>query len=169
MKEEQLFKVLRELMKNARQSDRAIAEKLNVSQPTVTRARTTLEKGYINGYTAIPSFPKIGYELIAITLVKVKKSLPLKEQQEVMDKGRKWAQENPNVVFAAICSGMGMNGLMMSFHRNYGEYVEFMKKYRSEWTDIIAFQESVMIHMSDDQLVKPLVFAGLIEGQKGKS
>jgi DNA-binding Lrp family transcriptional regulator len=36
MKEEQLSRVLRELMKNSRQSGRAIAEKLSVSQPTVT-------------------------------------------------------------------------------------------------------------------------------------
>jgi DNA-binding Lrp family transcriptional regulator len=69
MKEKLLLNVLRELMKNSRQSDRTIAERLGISQPTVTRARITLEKkNYINRYTAIPSFPKIGYELIAISL-----------------------------------------------------------------------------------------------------
>jgi DNA-binding Lrp family transcriptional regulator len=46
-------------MQNARQSDRTIAEKLGISQPTVTRARIALEKkNYIDEYTAILSFQK---------------------------------------------------------------------------------------------------------------
>lgn len=163
MKEEQLLEVLCELMKNARQSDRAIAGKLHVSQPTVTRARTTLEKKhYINGYTAIPSFPKIGYELIAITFVKTRTGISSKERQEAVAEGRKWTQEQPNIVFAAICNGMGANGVMMSFHKSYSDYVEFMKTYKSQWNNVVTFQESIMIYMNEDQLIKPLMFASLI-------
>jgi len=88
LKEELLLKVLKELIINARQSDRVIAQKLQVSQPTVTRARINLEKGYINGYTAIPSFPKIGYELIALTFVKTLSSLSREERRRAGEKGK---------------------------------------------------------------------------------
>jgi DNA-binding Lrp family transcriptional regulator len=167
MKEKMLLNVLYELMKNSRQSDRTIAEKLNVSQPTVTRARIALEKNnYINGYTAIPSFPKIGYELIVISFVKTKTSLPLKERLEAIEEGRKWNQEQPNIVFSAMCNGMGANGMMISFHKSYSDYVEFMKAYKSKWNKVVTFMESIMIHMSDEQLIKPLTFASLIEPSK---
>lgn len=168
MKEKQLLTVLHELMKNARQSDRAIVEKLNVSQPTVTRARAQLEKEYINGYTAIPSFPKIGYELIAITFVKTTPGLPNKEGTEAIAKARKWIQAQSNVVFAAMCTGMGVNGIMLSFHKNYSDYVEFMRNYKTEWGTVVSFPESIMIYMSEDQLIKPLTFAALIEPSKDK-
>jgi DNA-binding Lrp family transcriptional regulator len=168
MKEKQLLTVLYELMKNARQSDRSIAEKLGVSQPTVTRARAQLEKEYINGYTAIPSFPKIGYELIAITFMKVLPELSTEERINAMSEGRKWAQAQPRVVFAAICTGMGMNGVMLSFHESYSDYVEFMRKYKTEWGNRLSFPESIMIYMNEDQLMKPLTLASLIEPTKDK-
>jgi len=166
MKESLLMKVLYELMKNARQSDRAIAEKLQVSQPTVTRARTYLEKNYISEYTAIPSFPKIGYEIIAITFVKTNLSLSPEERMKAGKKGRQWTLSQPNVVFAAQCNGMGFTGLMISFHKNYSDYVDFMKKCRNEWSGAVTFQESIMIHMREEQMIKPLVFASLIETER---
>jgi DNA-binding Lrp family transcriptional regulator len=55
MKRQKLdLKLIAELMKNSKQSDRELAKKLGVSQPTVTRTRTRLEKeGYIKEYTLI--------------------------------------------------------------------------------------------------------------------
>jgi DNA-binding Lrp family transcriptional regulator len=38
------LKILSELMKNARISDRELAKKIGVSQPTVSRIRSRLEK-----------------------------------------------------------------------------------------------------------------------------
>jgi DNA-binding Lrp family transcriptional regulator len=56
------LKVLSGLIKNSKISDRELAKTIGVSQPTVTRARTRLEKnGYIQEYTAIPNFAKLGY------------------------------------------------------------------------------------------------------------
>jgi DNA-binding Lrp family transcriptional regulator len=38
------LKLISELMKNSRKSDRELAKKIGVSQPTVTRTRTKLQK-----------------------------------------------------------------------------------------------------------------------------
>ena len=55
------LKILSELMKNARISDRELAKKIGVSQPTVSRIRSRLEKeGYIRGYTVLPNLRKLG-------------------------------------------------------------------------------------------------------------
>lgn len=56
MKEEKLIRLLREMLKNSKRSDREIAKSLEVSQPTVTRTRARLEKEYLETYTVIPDF-----------------------------------------------------------------------------------------------------------------
>jgi DNA-binding Lrp family transcriptional regulator len=166
MKEEQRLRVLCELMKNSRQSDRAIAKKLNVSQPTVTRARAEIEKEYVKEYTLIPDFAKIGYEVMAITFVKTNPSLSPKERLEAIERGRKWSHERPNIVFSSICQGMGMTGVVISFHKTYSDFIEFTRKHRAEWSDIISDSETVLISISKDHIVKPFLFSCLTEDIK---
>lgn len=51
------WKILSELMKNSKISDRELVDKIDSSQPTVNRHRKRLEKqGYIREYTMIPDF-----------------------------------------------------------------------------------------------------------------
>jgi DNA-binding Lrp family transcriptional regulator len=50
------LEVFFELIKNSKKSDRDIAKKLNISQPTVTRVRKKLERTVIKAYTLVPSF-----------------------------------------------------------------------------------------------------------------
>jgi Lrp/AsnC family transcriptional regulator for asnA, asnC and gidA len=67
MKEVEL-KLVSELMKNSRRSDRDLAKAIGVSQPTVTRTRSRLEReGIIREYTMIPDFGKLGYKIMALT------------------------------------------------------------------------------------------------------
>jgi DNA-binding Lrp family transcriptional regulator len=163
MKEEKLLRVLCELMKNARQSDRAIAEKLHVSQPTVTRARAEVEKKYVREYTVIPDFANIGYEVMAITFVKVKQSFPRNEQEKVVERGRRWSQSQPNIIFSSACHGMGMNGVIISFHKTYSDYLEFTRKHRNEWGDVLSSYESVLISTKEGDIAKYLSFPCLTE------
>ena len=72
MKEKDMVKLLFEMLKNSRRSDRELAKVLGVSQPTVTRTRQRLEKEYIRSYTLFPLFDKIGYGIIAFTFFKSK-------------------------------------------------------------------------------------------------
>jgi DNA-binding Lrp family transcriptional regulator len=68
MKDTEL-KLISELMKNSRRSDRELAKVIDSTQPTVTRMRRKLEKsGIIKEYTMIPDFNKLGYKLCSITL-----------------------------------------------------------------------------------------------------
>lgn len=167
MKEEHLLKVLCELMANSRQSDRSIAEKLQISQPTATRARTELQKkGYVHEYTLVPDFPKIGYELMAITLVKTKEFLSEEERKKRQERARNWAHQQPNVAFGAASEGMGMNGVMISFHTTFSEYIEFTRKYTSEWSDIFEAHEAILVNMH--MVAKNFSFACLSKDMKEK-
>ena len=66
------YKLLFELMKDSHRSDRQLAKALGVSQPTVTRRRAMLEENFIEGYTVIPKFGQIGFEISAFTFIKSK-------------------------------------------------------------------------------------------------
>ena len=67
-------------MRNSRRSDRDIAKAIGVSQPTVNRIIKKLEKeGYIEEYTMTLNFHKLGYEILALTFVKLRAGLTPEE------------------------------------------------------------------------------------------
>jgi len=77
LKKGSALKMLNELLRDCKQSDREISKKVNVSQPTMTRARTQLEKlGIIKSYMAIPDFAKIGFTFGAVATCELRKPLP---------------------------------------------------------------------------------------------
>jgi len=60
-----MMRLLLELMKDSKRSDRELAKVLGVSQPTVSRMRSRLVKeGIIREFTVIPNFVKMGYEIM---------------------------------------------------------------------------------------------------------
>ena len=78
------LKLLSELLRNSRRSDRELAKVLGVSQPTVSRIIAKLKKeGFIRNYTIIPDFAKLGYGLLAITFVKLKSAYSNEETEKI--------------------------------------------------------------------------------------
>lgn len=149
-------KILFELIKNARRSDRELAKILNVSQPTVTRKRAHIEKDYIDGYTAIPRWEKIGFEIVAFTFVKhnIKYAKP-KESEETFRKVKEWMLKQPNAVFAIEGQGMGWDGIFVSLHKNYSDFTEFIKKHNSEFSGLLIDCQSFISTISPTTVRKP--------------
>ena len=158
------FKILAELMKNSKISDRNLAKKIGVSQPTITRRRARLEKDVIDGYTMIPKWEKIGYKLLAIILVKSKRLYSTEEKYNVIRKrGFEWLRKHPNVIMGGACEGLGVNSFIMSVHKNYGEYDEFMQKSRLEMGDLVDDVKTLLINLSAKERLKPLHLKYLAE------
>src|SRR5512136_1435834 len=89
-------KLLAELVRNSRRSDRELAKAIGVSQPTITRKRALIEKELIDGYTAIPKWEKLCYELFAITFVKIRAAIASEEEyDETRKKGFEWLAKQP--------------------------------------------------------------------------
>ncbi|MGA3192039.1 MAG: Lrp/AsnC family transcriptional regulator [Candidatus Bathyarchaeia archaeon] len=150
------YKLLHELMKNSRRSDRELARTLGVSQPTVSRRRIALEKDFIDGYTAIPKWEKAGYELVAFSFVKhkIKYATP-----EVRDKSfrkvEEWMMKQPNVILAIEGQGMGWDGIFVSFHKSYSDFAEFMRKHDSEFSDVLIESQSFISDINQRTIRKP--------------
>jgi DNA-binding Lrp family transcriptional regulator len=149
-------KLLGELLKNSRRSDRELAKALGTSQPTVTRRRANIEKNLIDGYTAIPKWERIGFEIIALTFVKHNiKYAKLEVKQETFRKVEDWMMKQPNVVFAIEGQGMGWDGMFVSFHKTYSEFMKFTSKHNSELSEFIIDCQSFISNISPTTIRKP--------------
>jgi len=78
------IKILKELLKNARLSYRAIADKVGVAIGTVISRIKRMEKGnLIMGYSAILNHEELGYELTVITEITVSKGKLVEVEEEI--------------------------------------------------------------------------------------
>lgn len=154
-----MLRLLLELLKNSKRSDREIAKVLGVSQPTITRMRQRLVKeGAIQEFTVIPDFVKMGYEIMAITLAKSKMNL---NSQEI-GKATKVVLANPNIIFVTEAEGMGKNGVIISVHKSFSDFHNFLKDLISETKGYIEDYETMLIPLKGN-IVKPLSLAYLGE------
>lgn len=160
------YKILFELMKNAKISDRQLAKILGISQPTVSRKRAFLEKELIDGYTAIPKWEKIGYEIFAITLFKTKSAVGTKERYLVARKrGESYLMSQPSIIMSGACQGMGMDSFTFSFHKSYSDYDEWLRELKLECGDLLDDTQSVLINLCGTGLLKPLRLKYLAEAK----
>ena len=161
------YEILFELMKNARISDRKLAKLLGTSQPTISRKRAYLEKELIDGYSAIPKWEKLGYEIFAITLFKIKPVIATKERfPAVRKKGFEWLMSQPNVIMAGSCRGMGMEAFTLSLHQSYSDYDEWCRKLRLEIGELLDDFQSSLVNLLEPELLKPLHLKYLAESNE---
>ncbi|MDH5450322.1 MAG: winged helix-turn-helix transcriptional regulator [Candidatus Bathyarchaeota archaeon] len=152
MRKELPQRLLRELLKNSKRSDRELAKVLGVSQPTVTRVRHKLEKnGMVEDYTIVPDFKQMGFEIMGLTFVKMRPDILL---PEVMEQGREYSMKWPNVIFASSGEGLGMTGVIISFHKNYTEYHQRLNLFRVDWKDFTEDVQSFVIAIGEEKIKK---------------
>ncbi|MGD0029286.1 MAG: winged helix-turn-helix transcriptional regulator [Candidatus Bathyarchaeia archaeon] len=127
MKEVEL-KLLQELMKNSRRSDRDLAKAVGVSQPTISRTIKKLEEqGVIKEFTIIPDFGKLGFELMAVIMYKLRAISP-EELDELHRAARELDKEERRPYLLVMeGSGMGKNLVVVSFHKTYSDYASYMR------------------------------------------
>lgn len=176
------LKLLSELMKNSRRSDRELAKAIGSSQPTVSRIRKRLEKeGYIREYTMIPDFTKLGLGIMALTFSHFASPLSEEELEEVKEiyrkktKNLREAEETARlqIILQEEGTGLGYSGLTVSFHKDYASFAEFMKL--AEQNLHVELKDSVkpfpvlqidkienfLLNLKDETRYVPLTFANL--------
>jgi len=129
MKPQKLLRLVSEMLKNSKKSDRELAGILGVSQPTVSRTRARIEKEYIKTYTIIPDFEKLGYQIMAFTFAKTKSHPDV--SAEITRKSKDWLAKRPKV--------------LISFHKKYSAYAEFMRSFATDWGNYMDNFESFLV------------------------
>ena len=156
MPKQKMIELLYELMKNSKRSDREIAKVVEVSQPTITRMRKSLEKTeYIREYTIIPALEKLGFEILALNFLSTStKPKDVKEMQE-------WISESPKIIFTSL--GEGLNGktvLLVSIHRDFTDFSEFASELRGILGLETSSMESFLVSLRTD-MIKHFSFKNL--------
>jgi DNA-binding Lrp family transcriptional regulator len=142
------LRLIAELMKNSHRSDRELAKVLRVSQPTVTRVRTRLEKeGVIQEYTMIPDFRKLGYQIMGITSLQL---TPKEDFEETRKKTIEYQKNNPTAMLTGV-KGLGgdKNRLFIGFYENYSAYAEIIKRTRQFPSVNVDSVESFLVDLAD--------------------
>jgi DNA-binding Lrp family transcriptional regulator len=164
-KKEKMINLLRELIKDSSKSDRDLAKILGVSQPTVSRMRKKLvDEEMIIGYSIFPNFYKMGYRILAITFVNLKqKYSQLDKRNEGLIQTRKWMMGQPNVIFCDTCRGMNVDGGMISFHKSYEDFDNFMNQHNIELEKFLLDSKTVLFNLGKHETIKPFHFKYLAE------
>ena len=144
-----MMKVLYQLLKNSKKSDRDLAKVLKSSQPTITRMRKKLERsGMVRDYTVIPDFRKMGFEILALTFVKMRSKILT---PKVMVGAKRYAARFPNAIFASSGEGLGMTGVIISLHKNYTDYHRNLNKMRVDWKEFTDDIKSFVISIGEGE------------------
>jgi DNA-binding Lrp family transcriptional regulator len=156
---EQTKKLLAELIKNSKRSDRELARVLDSSQPTITRTRQKLEReGLIKGYTIVSDWRKLGFEIMAFTFLKMRPEI---RSEDILRKVKQYAEEYPFAIYVAYGQGLGgMTGVVVALHRSYTEYMRYLSSFRMEWRDYVEDVKSFVTALGEAE-VKELSFTYL--------
>ncbi len=161
-----LYCLLLEYLKDSSRSDRELAKILGVSQPTVSRMRAKLLKdGIIDHFSAIPDLTKMGYEILAFSLVKFNMGEVLKDYRKVEKIARTWVKTRHEIVFDSRAEGMGVDAVAISLHKSYGAYKQFLAENKKHWGTLLAEINYILVDLKSG-VSKPFSFKYLAEDKK---
>lgn len=156
------LRLIAELMKNSRRSDRELAKAVGASQPTVTRTRIRLEReGYLKEYTVLPDFRKIGFELLSLTFLKSRPVMSAEDVEEMRKTSLEIARTTEfDFVMNERGIGLGFEAVLVTFHRDYASYNKFRNQLRT-YDFLDSHIESFLISLEDEVRYLPLTFSVL--------
>jgi DNA-binding Lrp family transcriptional regulator len=157
------LKLVAELLKNSRRSDRELARAIGTSQPTVTRTLRRLEKeGCIKEYTMIPDFEKLGFKIMAITFIKRPRNVSSEELERLMKLGREIAETTGlKGVLALRGMGLGYDVAVISIHEDYSSFLEHLDGIKRFPHADVASLQSFLIDLTDKVQYRPFTFSYL--------
>ena len=162
--EEMEKRLLSELMKSSRRSDKELARAIGTTRPKIARLRRKLEKeGFIKEYTMIPDFAKLGYQILAITFVALNKMLGSEEEVE---KARKLARKTlvKSTLEGIVLergTGLGYDGVIISYHTDFKEHSKYLARLK-QYTFLDGTKvDSFLIALSDEVHFRPLTLSTL--------
>jgi DNA-binding Lrp family transcriptional regulator len=167
------LKLISELMKNSRRSDRELAKTLGVSQPTVSRTLKKLEKeGCIKEYTIVPDFLKLGYQIMGVTLIKRTEPADKEKSAEIRKTVVEVEKQNPHAALMAV-NGMGLRNdkLLITFYEDYAAYSKAMDLTKNIPNVEVQGVESFLVNLHDKSSYRILSMRAIAHhlSHKGKA
>jgi DNA-binding Lrp family transcriptional regulator len=152
------LRLVSELMKNSRRSDRELAKAIGVSQPTVSRMINKLEKeGIIEEYTMIPDFAQLGYNLIAVIFFGKQENMKEEERIALREAAAEMEKKTPHATMMVV-NGIGLNKgrMIIIFYKDFSSYAEDLKVIKNLPHSDPGEIESFLIDLNDERNFRTL-------------
>ena len=91
---------------------------------------------------------------MAITFAKVK-TYDKQEVQNQIEFAAKWVKERPNILFASDGEGLGKDIVMVSVHKDYSKYADFMRDCTVSFSKYITEVQSFIVSLKTAVFSKP--------------
>ena len=153
------LRLISELIKSSRRSDRELAKALGVSQPTVSRMRVRLEKEGLLEYTAIPDLAKLGLEILAVSIGKRDYPRP---PEIALQEAKDFAKKHPNIIFASAGMGIRSDWIAISVHKDYSDYAKLRRELSSE-VEGFVITDAFLISLTGKDVLRPLSFRYIVD------
>ena len=141
-------KILIELQKAGRESASNIAEKINVSVPTITeRIRKLEESGIIIGFQAVIDPSKIGFDVSAIITI-------ISGSSQYYKKVTIEAEKTPEVVKCFSTTGNGSHTLLVTT-KNSNTLEELLRKIQS-WPGVTRTETQIILSSYKSGIILPI-------------
>jgi DNA-binding Lrp family transcriptional regulator len=155
------LRLISELMKNCHRSDRELARAIRVSQPTVSRIRTRLEKeGVVTEYAMIPDFKKLGYNLMGVTFFSLKEQLSEDGEKELRKTAVEVEKQN---TFGSliIVKGLGLlkDRMFITLYKDYSDFVRTLNFTKQLANVNVESMESFLVDLNDKNNYRILTMA----------
>lgn len=147
------LKLVCELIKNSRKSDRELAKSVGVSQPTVSRTRARLEREGVISYTASANLAKLGFEIMAVTFANWNHE---QYPDTKVPKAKDFIEKHSNIIFVSTGRGMNSDRVAVSVHKSYSDYARYLREIHSDWAEFMTMTGSFLISLSSDNIIRPL-------------
>jgi DNA-binding Lrp family transcriptional regulator len=155
-------KMLAELIRDPRRSDRQLGEAIGVSQPTASRIRGVVEgEGYVKEFTTIPNLPKVGYHVLAANFVKLDHNSRLPPLDASSFKG--FSAGSDAVVSFRRGLGLGFDAVIVSVHRDFAACDRFRNLIRKSLAQQILDLDTFLVDLDDEKDSLPLTFSLLAD------
>jgi len=153
------YKIVFELMVDSDRSDRKISKAIGISQPTVTRRHTRIDKDVITGYTVIPKFETVGFEISVLTFLKTKRKYQTDSAKEsALEKIRDWYMLQGCVVCVMAGRGMGWDVVCVSLHKSFVDFAAFMRTQDAELSEWVVESQTFSSDLTNGVVIKPFHF-----------
>ena len=157
------LRLVAELLKNSRRSDRDISKAIGVSQPTVTRLRTKLEKERIvREYTIIPDFERLGYQIAAFTFLKLKPGLSAERMEQERKRAKDYMKDPPpDIILFERGLSDRYNAVEVTFHRDYASFQRLKERIRKQGIFDDSGSTTFLVDLNDNVHYRYLTLATL--------
>jgi len=151
------LRLVAELLKNSRRSDRELAKVLGVSQPTVSRTMKKLEEqGVIKEYTIVPDFSKLGFQIMGVSFIKLQGSRASSPEDEAEQAGEVEKSEPYAPVMGVSGQGLGKDRMFITFYKDYGAYLKAMQVTKQLPFIDVDTLDSFLVDLTDKNQYRPL-------------